>query len=73
MFLHEAIKTILDNFRSEDRLVATTSEICGENRRLCLYIRKKDGMSPDASQINARVRKHPELFQFTGRGKVTLR
>jgi hypothetical protein len=66
--LHEAIKTVLS--QRKDR-TATTSEIGEEIERRSLYARKDAGIAR-ANQINARVRKHPELFEFVEPGILRL-
>ena len=70
--LREAIRLVLLGRESHR---ATTREISDEVGRRGLYFRK-DGREPPAKQINARVRKtierHPDLFEFAGRGVVLL-
>jgi len=66
--LHEAIRNVLTERESR---TATTQEISEEIERRGLYSRR-DGYSPKAKQINARVRWHPDLFQFTAPGVVQL-
>jgi hypothetical protein len=66
--LHEAIRTVLSQRKN---FTATTSEISEEIEKRGLYARKDAGVAK-ASQINARVRKHPELFKFVEPGIVRL-
>jgi hypothetical protein len=66
--LHEAIRTVLSE---REDLTATTSEISAEIEKRGLYARR-DTRTARANQINARVRKHPELFKFVEPGVVRL-
>lgn len=66
--LHAAIKTVLSQRQD---FTATTSEISAEIEKRGLYARR-DTRAARASQINARVRKHPELFTFVEPGIVRL-
>jgi hypothetical protein len=65
--LHDAIKIVLMGRESR---TATTSEISAEIERSGSYTRK-DGKPARVSQINARVRWHPE-FEFVEPGVVRL-
>jgi uncharacterized protein (DUF1778 family) len=66
--LHKAMKIIL---LERESYTATTQELSVEIERRGLYMRK-DGNAARAKQINARVRKYPELFEFVGLGVVRL-
>jgi hypothetical protein len=66
--LHEAIKTVLSQRKG---FTATTSEISEEIESRGLYARKDAGAAR-ANQINARVGKYPELFEFVEPGIVRL-
>lgn len=66
--LHEAMQIVLSE---RPNLSATTSELSEEIARRGLYVRG-DGASPKAQQINARARKHPDLFAFVEPGLVRL-
>jgi HTH-type transcriptional regulator / antitoxin HigA len=69
MTLDEAIKIVLLGRR---RHTATTREISEEIRQRGLYLRSVDGEPARASQINARVRQHPDKFEFVQPGLVRL-
>ena len=58
--LHEAIRTVLSE---REDFKATTSEISAEIEKRGLYARR-DARAARANQINARVKKPPELFKF---------
>jgi HTH-type transcriptional regulator / antitoxin HigA len=66
--LHEAIRIVLLGRESRQ---ATTREISEEIEQRGLYSRK-DGDAAKAKQINARVRRYPNLFQFAELGVVRL-
>jgi predicted HicB family RNase H-like nuclease len=66
--LHDAIESVL--LKQKD-FKATTSDISEEIKRRGLYTRK-DGKAAKATQINARVRHHPKLFEFVEPGMVRL-
>jgi hypothetical protein len=66
--LHDAISIVLSERRT---LAATTSELSEEIGQRRLYVRK-DGAVAKAKQINARVRKYPELFALDETGVVRL-
>jgi HTH-type transcriptional regulator / antitoxin HigA len=65
---HEAIRLVLLSRKSR---TATTKEISEEIEKRHLYSRK-DGGAAKPQQINARVRKHPGLFEFAAPGVVRL-
>jgi uncharacterized protein (DUF1778 family) len=66
--LHEAMEMVLSE---RPNFTATTSEVSEEIDRRGLYLRG-DGASPKAQQINARARKHPDLFRFLEPGVIRL-
>ena len=66
--LYKAMRIIL---LDRESYTATTLELCVEIERRGLYARK-DGNAARARQINARVRKYPELFEFVSLGVVRL-
>jgi hypothetical protein len=66
--LHDAIREVLAECPTQ---TATTSDLSEEIARRGLYTRK-DGAIAKAQQINARVRKHPDLFGFDSTGSVRL-
>jgi len=66
--LHDAIKTVLIERPTR---AATTSELSEEIAWRGLYARQ-DGRNAKAQQINARVRKHPNLFFLEPSGLVRL-
>jgi HTH-type transcriptional regulator/antitoxin HigA len=66
--LHEAIRIVLLGRESH---TATTQEISEEIQQRGLYSRK-DGDAARARQINARVRRYQNLFQFIEPGTVRL-
>ena len=66
--LHKAMRIIL---LERETYTATTEELGVEIERRSLYTRK-DGNATRAKQINARFRKYPELFEFSGPGVVHL-
>ena len=66
--LHEAIRLVLLGRESHS---ATTREISEEIEKRHLYSRR-DGTAAKPQQINARVRKNPDLFEFSAPGVVRL-
>jgi hypothetical protein len=66
--LHKAMRIIL---LERESYMATTEELSVEIERRSLY-KRKDGNAAMAKQINARVRKYPEFFEFIGPGLVRL-
>ena len=67
--LHAAIRIVLLGRRNH---TATTKEISEEIRERGLYLRPSDGEAARAGQINARVRKNPDMFEFIEPGVVRL-
>jgi HTH-type transcriptional regulator/antitoxin HigA len=66
--LHEAIRMVLLGRESH---TATTKEISAEIAKRGLYVRKDRGAAKP-TQINARARKYPDLFEFAAPGVVRL-
>lgn len=66
MTLHEAMEKVL---RASDGM--TSREIADAIARRGLYT-KNDGLAAEASQISARARQYPEMFERTG-GVIRLR
>jgi len=67
--LHDAIRSVLLRLQSR---TATTSEISAEIEQQGLWFRPTDGKSPKPSQISARVRNYPALFEIVTPGLVRL-
>lgn len=67
--LHAAIRIVLLDRKNH---TATTREISEEIRERGLYSRRGDGQAARPSQINARVRENPDMFEFIEPGVVRL-
>jgi hypothetical protein len=68
MTLHDAMRIVLAECPEHK---ATTSSISEEISKRGLYERK-DGQAARATQINARARQYPEMFEFAEPGVVRL-
>jgi len=67
-YLHDAIKVVLSKRLSK---TATTEEIADEIAKKGLYLRK-DGKTAKKKQIDARVRKHRDMFTIIAPQTIKL-
>jgi len=67
--LHEAIRIVLSERNDKTLHASKLADIIYERK---LYLRQDGGQAP-SSQIRARCRDHPKLFEFIGGGNIRLK